>query len=210
MIPILGALLGNPATMISVGSATLRAVGKMFGGKTEEVTEKVAGFVDEVRALPEKQAEATLTQRMAAMPPEELVELKKCEVELAKIHAQTVQKHLETQAKMHEIFQNRVIAEINSKDEIVRQTRPKMAKESFLLGSSYVLLVALSQFLASIFPGSATAMEFNPQIAAFAYSAAYGYLGLRTADGFTREGKSSGSSVAALKSLLPSMGGAVK
>jgi len=203
MIPLLGALLGNPSTMITLGSAAIRAAGKIFGGKTEKAADQVAGFVDNVQHLPEAAAKTALVNQISSMPAEDLLEFKKCEVELAGIHADVTKKQLETQAQMHKQFQARVVAEINSHDQLVRQNRPQMARESFLLGSAYMLLVMMSKFLVAC--GLITAaMKFEPQFAAGCYAIALTYFNLRSADGiWGKEGKGSGASVAAMKAMLP-------
>ncbi|NVP03171.1 hypothetical protein HWA77_23475, partial [Photobacterium damselae subsp. damselae] len=90
------------------------------------------------------------------------------------------QSHLQTQSTIREGD--------NAADEYVRHTRPKMARQSWMVTALYVLVFSLMEAL-----GKGTGPSLD--IALMLLSPAWAYLGLRTLDGFAPHSKASGDKV---------------
>lgn len=179
----------DPLTMLTVGSAAVRLVGGLFGGKTKAVTDKVAGFVDEAAGLPRDQAVADVTRKMADLPPEDFVELRKCDVKLKEIAADLDKAKMQAESDRHAESQETIRAQVASTDEYVRRTRPKMARRSFNAGTIYIVG---SELLKAFGYGDGASVE----LAGMLYSASLFYTTMRSAESFSKHGKSaSGSGV---------------
>lgn len=178
----------DPLSWITLGSAGIKLIGKLFGGKTEAVADKVAGFVDDAQlsADPEKFME----ERMSELPVDDLIEFKKLEVEVMRIDAGKQKVVIEANTARYGEDQASYRKEITSSDEYVRHTRPSLARKSFWIGTLYALgMEGLKAFLAfkSISYGGA-----DLTIAAMLYAPLGAYTAGRTAESFSDTGKTAG------------------
>jgi hypothetical protein len=111
--------------------------------------------------------------------PETLLKLK----ELAFKEEDSIRKHLEEMTRLdledkqseHTTTQATIQSGDNATDEYVRRTRPKMAKESWLAGCSYVFMFEVAELFDV---GGGASIE----IAAILFGPALAYLGMRTID----------------------------
>ncbi|NCP97713.1 hypothetical protein GW796_05665 [archaeon] len=93
---------------------------------------------------------------------------------------------LEDKQKEHEQTQLTIRNADNATDEYVRRTRPKMAKQSFWLGSLYCCIMELGNSI-SFFDSNNIEHQLlssgaNWEIATLLFSGAFAYMGLRTMD----------------------------
>ena len=125
---------------------------------------------------PEKVLESLQTS------PENLVRLR----ELAVEDEENIRKHIRELAELeysdaqsrHHETQETIRQGDQSSDEYVRRTRPRMARQSFYVGSGYVCVM---EFLMNAFD---VGMGASLELAGLLFSPALTYLGLRTWDKF--------------------------
>jgi len=177
----------DPISLLTVGPTVIRAIGSLFGGKTKAVADQVADFADQVKGLPTDKAQSELSQRLAYLPPEAQVELKKIVLESEKIRAELEQAQLQADTDQYLASQETIRTEIVHGDEYVTHTRPKLARDSAMLGLTYILLMEVANRLGVALevaiPGADVA------VAGTLLGPAGFYMTMRTVDAFTKKGK---------------------
>ncbi|MFV0511324.1 MAG: hypothetical protein ACK5M8_19055 [Shewanella algae] len=170
-------------TLIKSGSAIIRSIGSFFGGDAAQKAEDVAGLVDTATDSPNPQQ--SLEQALGKLSPMELWQVgqlaRDCETELARIE-------VNRQTTLHRQTQQTIRAGDASGDEYVRNTRPKIARQSWYLTAVYCLVMSV---LAAFDKGDGPSID----IAMLLISGAWTYMGLRTLDGFAPHPKGSGQKV---------------
>ncbi|HHC6515903.1 TPA: hypothetical protein ACN35K_003076 [Vibrio parahaemolyticus] len=193
----LSLILGAAKLAMEVGPAAIRGVSSMFGGN--ETANKVADMVEQIDGalgMTKEQKEMSLINEMQKLPPESLVELERIKAEMEKEVTRRQKLTLEDKQQEHEQTQLTIRNGDNAKDEYVRHTRPKMARQSFFMMVLYI--VAMEIMKAN---GSGTGADVY--LALTIATPAFAYLGLRTIDGFAPYSKSSGDKVSGvLKSMI--------
>ncbi|MCT6700905.1 hypothetical protein [Rheinheimera sp. 4Y26] len=181
------ALITSIATMaIRQGPNVIRGIASLFGGN--DTASKVADIVEQVgniAGLSPEQKIAKTAEKIAAMPPEVLLGLEQLKIELEKEQTRRQELAYSDQQATHKETQLTIRNGDNATDEYVRRTRPLMARQSFYIGSLYV--IAMELLLA--FGKSSTGADWAMALAI--YTPALSYMGLRTLDGFAPFGKSS-------------------
>ncbi|MDF5005684.1 hypothetical protein P3596_02290 [Vibrio parahaemolyticus] len=193
----LSLILGAAKLAMEVGPAAIRGISSMFGGS--ETANKVADMVEQVDSvigMSKDNKAMSLAQKLQTLPPESLVELERIKVEMEKEVTRRQQLSLEDKQQEHEQTQLTIRNGDNAKDEYVRHTRPKMARQSFFMMVLYI--VAMEIMKANDFGTGA-----DVYLALTIATPAFAYIGLRTIDGFAPYSKSSGDKVSgALKSMI--------
>ncbi|KLI66952.1 hypothetical protein VVYB158_15380 [Vibrio vulnificus CladeA-yb158] len=190
-------LLSIAALALQAGPSVIRGISSLFGGnETAENLAKAVEAVDGAVSMSKEQKQIALTRELQAMPPEALVDLERVKVEMEKEITRRQELALQDKQAEHHETQETIRAGDKAADEYVRQTRPKMARQSFLYMVLYVFL----------FEGlrvNGLGVGADIYIALTIGSIAFAYHGLRTVDGFAPYSKSSGDKVAgALKSVI--------
>ncbi|HAS6639312.1 MULTISPECIES: hypothetical protein [Vibrio] len=190
-------LLSIAALALQAGPSVIRGISSLFGGnETAENLAKAVEAVDGAVSMSKEQKQIALTRELQAMPPEALVDLERVKVEMEKEITRRQELALQDKQAEHHETQETIRAGDKAADEYVRQTRPKMARQSFLYMVLYVFL-----FEGLKINGSGEGADIY--IALTIGSIAFAYHGLRTLDGFAPYSKSSGDKVAgALKSVI--------
>ncbi|WP_345859301.1 hypothetical protein [Shewanella algae] len=178
-------------TLIKSGPDIIRGIGSFFGDDGAKTADKVAGLVDIATGRPNPQQ--SLEQAMSNLSPKELLQLEQlardCEAELARIEANR-------QTTLHQQTQQTIRAGDASPDEYVRNTRPKIARQSWYFTAAYCLVMSV---LAVFDKGDGPSID----IAMLLISGAWTYMGLRTLDGFAPHPKGSGQKMgSAIAGLL--------
>lgn len=186
--------IGTIATIASlalkVGPAAIRGISSLFGGS--DTANKVADAVQEVDSvlgMSKEQKELAVTRKLQALPPESMVELERIKLEMEKELTRRQELELNDKQAEHSETQTTIRNGDNAQDEYVRQTRPKMARQSFALMVLYI--VGMEVLKAMNFGDGA-----DVYLALTIGTPAFAYLGLRTVDGFAPYSKSSGDKVA--------------
>ncbi|MCJ0803020.1 hypothetical protein [Vibrio vulnificus] len=190
-------LLSIAALALQAGPSVIRGISSLFGGnETAENLAKAVEAVDGAVSMSKEQKQIALTRELQAMPPEALVDLERVKVEMEKEITRRQDLALQDKQAEHHETQETIRAGDKAADEYVRQTRPKMARQSFLYMVLYVFL-----FEGLRVNGLGAGADIY--IALTIGSIAFAYHGLRTIDGFAPYSKSSGDKVAgALKSVI--------
>lgn len=184
-------LIAGVATLaMEYGPAAIRGISSMFGGS--DTAEKVAEAVEAADAMfgaSKEQKELAVTRSLQNLSPEALVELEKIKNELEKQKTRQMELQLSDRAVEHNQTQTTIREGDQADDEYVRQTRPKMARQSFIMMVTYILLFeALKAFDHGAGADAYLALTIGAPAGA--------YLGLRTLDGFAPYSKASGHKVA--------------
>ncbi|MFA4739691.1 hypothetical protein [Vibrio vulnificus] len=190
-------LLSIAALALQAGPSVIRGISSLFGGnETAENLAKAVEAVDGAVSMSKEQKQIALARELQAMPPEALVDLERVKVEMEKEITRRQELALQDKQAEHHETQETIRAGDKAADEYVRQTRPKMARQSFLYMVLYV-------FLFEGFRVNGLGAGADIYIALTIGSIAFAYHGLRTIDGFAPYSKSSGDKVAgALKSVI--------
>ncbi|MBE4071069.1 hypothetical protein HJ122_23205 [Vibrio parahaemolyticus] len=193
----LSLILGAAKLAMEVGPAAIRGISSMFGGSvTADKVAEMVEQVDSVIGMSKDNKAMSLAQKLQTLPPESLVELERIKVEMEKEVTRRQQLSLEDKQQEHEQTQLTIRNGDNAKDEYVRHTRPKMARQSFIMMVLYI--VAMEIMKANDFGTGA-----DVYLALTIATPAFAYLGLRTIDGFAPYSKSSGDKVSgAIKSMI--------
>ena len=176
------------SVLLKAGPSLVRTVGGWFGSDTSRAADSVASIVETVNgAINPADQQRVLEQKLAQLPPEQLVQLQQFQLERDKAQM------ADQQAAQHE-QQETIRNGDNATDEYVRQTRPLMARLSLYSSIAYVMIMSLGQqagAVAGAFGQAFSMPEPDWDIALMLATPALGYLGFRTLDGFARYSKSS-------------------
>jgi hypothetical protein len=189
------ALITTIAAMaVRQGPAVIRGIASLFGGN--DTASKVADIVEQVGSiagLSPEQKIAKTAEKIAAMPPEVLLGLEQLKVELEKEQTRRQELAYSDQQSTHRETQTTIRNGDNATDEYVRRTRPLMARQSFYIGSLYVIGMELLRALGQSSSGADWALAIA------IYTPALTYMGLRTLDGFAPFGKGSSQKPGAIR-----------
>ena len=192
----------DPVTLSTIASALLKAgpslvrtVGGWFGSDTARAADSVASIVETVNgAINPADQQRVLEQKLAQLPPEQLVQLETLKVQLQQLQLERDKAQMADQQAAHHEQQETIRNGDNATDEYVRQTRPLMARLSLYSSIAYVMIMSLGQqagAVAGAFGHAFSMPEPDWDIALMLATPALGYLGFRTLDGFARYSKSS-------------------
>lgn len=186
---MLSLLTGIASLAVDLGPAAIRGVAHLFGGS--DTAEKVASAVekaDSVLGLSKDAKELAVTRELQSLPPEARVELERIKVELEKQVTRRQELVLSDKQAEHHETQTTIRSGDNAQDEMVRHTRPLMARRSFWMMVLYIIgMEGLKAFSYGAGADWTLAMTLG--------TPAFAYLGLRTVDGFAPYSKSSGDKV---------------
>lgn len=175
----------DPMTLLTLGPAVIRTVGKLFGGKTEEVANKVSDVVDAVRGKPD--AAARIKSAVDALPAEAQVELKKIGVHAMEIKADLQKAQLEAETARHSESQQTIRTEAQYGTDYVKNTRPRIARLSGYATVAYILVAEAARLITEAWGGSLHGAD--AVIAGMLFSPCGTYMTMRTVDGFSKFGK---------------------
>ncbi|EOZ6583424.1 hypothetical protein WH010_28485 [Klebsiella michiganensis] len=183
------------SVLLKAGPSLVRTVGGWFGSDTSRAADSVASIVETVNgAINPADQQRVLEQKLAQLPPEQLVQLETLKVQLQQLQLERDKAQMaDQQAAQHE-QQETIRNGDNATDEYVRQTRPLMARLSLYSSIAYVMIMSLGQqagAVAGAFGHAFSMPEPDWDIALMLATPALGYLGFRTLDGFARYSKSS-------------------
>lgn len=183
------------SVLLKAGPSLVRTVGSWFGRDTSRAADSVASIVETVNgAINPADQQRVLEQKLAQLPPEQLVQLETLKVQLQQFQLERDKAQMaDQQAAQHE-QQETIRNGDNATDEYVRQTRPLMARLSLYSSIAYVMIMSLGQqagAVAGAFGHAFSMPEPDWDIALMLATPALGYLGFRTLDGFARYSKSS-------------------
>lgn len=183
------------SVLLKAGPSLVRTVGSWFGSDTSRAADSVASIVETVNgAINPADQQRVLEQKLAQLPPEQLVQLETLKVQLQQFQLERDKAQMADQQTAQHEQQETIRNGDNATDEYVRQTRPLMARLSLYSSIAYVMIMSLGQqagAVAGAFGHAFSMPEPDWDIALMLATPALGYLGFRTLDGFARYSKSS-------------------
>lgn len=185
------------SVLLKAGPSLVRTVGGWFGSDstTAKAADSVASIVETVNgAINPADQQRVLEQKLAQLPPEQLVQLEGLRVQLQQFQLERDKAQMADQQAAHHEQQETIRNGDNATEEYVRQTRPLMARLSLYSSIAYVFFMSLGQqagAVAGAFGHAFSMPEPDWDIALMLATPALGYLGFRTLDGFARYSKSS-------------------
>jgi gas vesicle protein len=154
--PLVGSLIGGP-----------------LGGSVGSLIADKLGVEDKPEAILEKlQTDPAALLKIKQMESEERQQLRQLTYKQAELESEE-RKH------QHETTQKTIQTGDTAEDEYVRRTRPKMARWSFYIGTTYLFLFEI----AAGFDFGSGASEI---MLGTAYGPAFTYMGMRTIDAFSK------------------------
>ncbi|MGS4819064.1 hypothetical protein ACN4GA_08455 [Raoultella terrigena] len=185
------------SVLLKAGPSLVRTVGGWFGGDstTAKAADSVASIVETVNnAINPADQQRVLEQKLAQLPPEQLVQLEGLKVQLQQFQMEREKAQIADQQAAHHEQQETIRNGDNATDEYVRQTRPLMARLSLYSSIAYVMVMSLGQQAGAVAGAFGHAFSMPApdwDISLMLATPALGYLGFRTLDGFARYSKSS-------------------
>lgn len=185
------------SVLLKAGPSLVRTVGDWFGSDstTAKAADSVASIVETVNgAINPADQQRVLEQKLAQLPPEQLVQLEGLKVQLQQFQLERDKAQMADQQAAHHEQQETIRNGDNATDEYVRQTRPLMARLSLYSSIAYVMIMSLGQQAGAVAGAFGHAFSMPApdwDISLMLATPALGYLGFRTLDGFARYSKSS-------------------
>lgn len=198
-LSLIAAAGGIAKLAVDHGPGLLRSVGSLLGGKAKDTADTIATLTEQVgnaTGITASQRADTLSQAIQQLPAEQQVELARihlqAETEAMRLEIERELAQLHDRAAEHEQTQRTIRHGDQAIDELVRETRPLLARRSFWLTATYCLGAEAAR-LGGIADGGA-----DIAVAALLAAPCWAYLGLRTLDGFAPYPKSSGQKLPGL------------
>ncbi len=162
--PLVGSLIGGPAG-IAVGGLVAHAL-----GVPNEPDAIARALQDPESALKLKALELTHVKELRALA---------LQSELARIQSDD---------KQFSESQSTIRTEMEHGNDYVKETRPRMARGSFMAGTCYILVAETARLISAAYGGDINGAD--TAIAATLYGPAGFYMTMRTVDAFSKSGKS--------------------
>jgi hypothetical protein len=167
--------------------AALRALAGLLPGKGGEVAGKLATVAEATQPLGEGARRQVIEHTIEEMTPDERRELLTLEVELKRIEREARGDELNAETARHAQAQETIRTEIREGSPFARDSRPWIARWSFVAGGAYGCGAELIAKLAAL--GGAAVSGADPAILAALFGPCVWYMTARTIDGFTRQGR---------------------
>ncbi|MCP5230678.1 MAG: hypothetical protein H6948_01045 [Zoogloeaceae bacterium] len=181
----------DPITLLTVGPTVLRAVGALFGADSTagQVAGKIADVADAVAGQPPARQRAAVNDAVDRLTPAEREALGKIQVRLARIEAEREARRLQHDETLAGQVAATAQAEQVHGTDYAKNTRPMLARRSGLTGLVVGGLWTVA-YLADLALGTGRVPPPDAMVISALMGMAYAYMGMRTADGFSRIGKS--------------------
>ena len=171
---------GLASLLIESGPTLIRSMGGLFGSRGQKAAEVTATIVESVAGVKNnKAAEAVVEAKLQELPHDALVELENIKLQLEKIKAEREKNQMDFDLGVHQATQQTIQKGDEGGGEYVKQTRPKVARLSAYASFIYALGFEL---LAAFDKGDGA----NAYILATLFSPCLTYMGVRTAEAFSR------------------------
>lgn len=177
MAPLISAL-------ITAGPSLLRLVGSKFGTQGSRTADMVADVVEKVTDVHSPETAADLEKSIAGMTPDQREVLLSMQIELNRITVERESNRYAHQLGMYTQEQETHRIESKYGTDYVKETRPKIARQSFTCTVIYLLFSESASYIGRLcnieLPGA------NWQLIAVLLSPCLSYMGMRTIDAFSK------------------------
>lgn len=134
LIPVVAKLL------LSLGPTILRKVGKARGGTAEAVAETIAATVEGVTGEPEDKQQTAVAEALRGLGPEQAIAFTQMQVDLEKVKQEGSWRELQIALETVKGDSAARVAELHQSDLYTKQTRPKIARQSWYVAAAYAVL----------------------------------------------------------------------
>jgi hypothetical protein len=155
--------------LAKLAPGVIRAAGEFLGGNAKTAAHVIADAVD---------GGEDIEAAAAAMPPEVQVELARVANEAQALQNEREARVLQHDETLHSETQQTARSEQAHGTKFVKETRPKIARNSFNYGTLFAFVLLLVEMLT---PNSG-ANEFTLFILGLIYGPCFQYIGVRTID----------------------------
>lgn len=133
-------------------------------------------------------------QKAIQNDPEAAIKLKQLDVQMAQVEANLKKAGIEAGTARVQAVSQVAISEQKFGDIYVKHTRPEIARKSFDAGTAYTLIsylvhVASVYLNAHLMPSMPVLPGPDVYVMGVLYSPCFAYMGMRTADAFSKSGK---------------------
>jgi hypothetical protein len=167
--------------------AALKAISALLPGKGGEVAGKLAIVAEATQALGADAKRQAFEKTVDAMTADERRELLAVSVELRKVDREARADELNAETARHAQAQETIRTEIREGSPFARDSRPWIARWSFVAGGAYGLGIELIAKLSTL--GGVAMTGADAAILAALFGPCVWYMTARTVDGFTRQGR---------------------
>ncbi|WP_330925262.1 hypothetical protein [Candidatus Sororendozoicomonas aggregata] len=171
--------------LIQSGPTLIRSIGGLFGSEGKAASEQAAKWVESVTdtevgpVLSAAQAASMLEKKLYQLPASMQETLLTMKTELEKVHNEREQNQQLFELGLHKETQATIRHGDTGGNRYVKETRPKMARLSTYAAIAYSFL-----FQGLAVAGHGSGIDWG--ILTAIYSPALAYMGMRTADAFSR------------------------
>jgi hypothetical protein len=167
--------------------AVLRGLASLLPGRGGEVAGKLATVAEATAGLGEAARRQAVEQTVEAMSPDERRELLALTLELRKVARDERNDELAAETARHAQAQETIRTEITQGSTYARDSRPWIARRSFIAGAAYGLACELLAQLAGL--NGITISRADPAILGVLFGPCVWYMTARTVDSFTKQGR---------------------
>jgi len=170
--------------LLSAGPTVIRLIGERFGDKGKDVAHKVATVVEAVQGKPPTEAAGDINTAVQGMSPDEMVVFSQMQIELARIAAEREKQALDHELGMYTQEQQTHRTEATEGTDFVKETRPRIARQSAAACFIYVLVFELIEAIGKLVDKTIAGADW--EIATALLAPCLGYMGMRTLDAFSK------------------------
>ena len=168
--------------LLSAGPTVIRMIGERFGSSGKGVADKVARAVESAQG--NSNAEASINHVVQNMTSDEIDVFSHMQLELEKIKAEREKNQLAHDLGLYTQEQQTHRTEAKHGNDYVKETRPRIARQSAAVCFIYVLTFELIELISRIMGNTVDGADW--QIASALLTPCLGYMGMRTLDAFSK------------------------
>lgn len=166
--------------LLGLGPTILRKVGASKGGTASVVADTVAEVIENVSGKSESEQQTAVEKTLRGLTPEQSAAYLEMQVDLERIKQEGLWKKLEHATKLAESDNAARIAELHQNDLYTKQTRPKIARQSWYVSALYAVAANAADVYISIeYANLNTDKFFGWEIFVALASPAMLYMGVR-------------------------------
>ena len=167
-------------TLLANGPSMLRMAGNLFGGKTKAIADGVAGVMDAAQGKSAVEQRHALEKHINQLSVEDIEKLNAVKIRLEELAIEREKNRQVHEQVMHSETQQTARAEQEHGNDFVKETRPKIARQSFLAGTIYILVAESARIITSAWGGDISGADWT--LAAALFAPCGGYIGVRSWD----------------------------
>lgn len=165
--------------LLGFGPTLLRKLGASKGGTASVVADTVAGVIESVQGKPEAEQHSAIESTLRGLTPEMASAYLELQVDLERIKQEGDWKKLEHALKLAESDNAARIAELHQSDLYTKQTRPRIARQSWYVSATYAVLANAGDVYVAMSYEGVLERFFNWEVFIALSAPAMLYMGVR-------------------------------